>query len=303
MVTDGQRGVSQLTHEELRELALLYRQTAADLSTARERRADTQLATYLNQLLGRAHNVIYSGTRRPRGIVRFYTHTFPQVFRETWRYTLAATIIFLIGGVAGSAISLVDPAFQRFVLGGDMADTIERREMWTHGILTVKPLASSAILRNNLSVAFAACAMGITAGIGTAWMMLMNGFLIGVIGVACYHAGMSVSLWSFVAPHGALELPAIFLAGGAGLVLARGLLDPGTLPRREALADAGGRAIRLLLGVIPMLVLAGVIEGFVSPVLMPAAPKFVIGTAMLMLLVLYLTWAGRTDTPTTDPAL
>jgi uncharacterized membrane protein SpoIIM required for sporulation len=301
LVAQGHRGVSQFTHEELRELALLYRQTAADLSTARERRADTQLAAYLNQLLGRAHNVIYAGTRRPRGLMHFYTHTFPQIFRETWRYTFAATIIFVIGAVVGGTISVVDPGFQRFILGGDMADTIERREMWTHGILTVKPLASSAILRNNLSVAFAACAMGITAGLGTAWMMLLNGLLIGVIGVACFHAGMSVSLWSFVAPHGALELPAIFLAGGAGLVLARGLLDPGTLPRREALAEAGGRAIRLLLGVIPMLVIAGVIEGFVSPVPMPAAPKFVIGAAMLMLLVLYLLWAGRPATTTPAP--
>jgi uncharacterized membrane protein SpoIIM required for sporulation len=300
LVAQGQRSISRFTHQELRELALLYRQTAADLSTARERRADAQLASYLNQLLGRAHNIIYSGTRKPRGLVEFYARTFPRMFRETWGYTFAATIIFLVGALVGAIVSIVDPGFQRFILGGAMADTIERREMWTHGILAVKPLASSAILRNNLSVAFAACAMGVTAGLGTAWMMLLNGLLIGVIGVACFHAGMSVSLWSFVAPHGALELPAIFLAGGAGLVLARGILDPGTLPRREALADAGGRAIRLLLGVVPMLVIAGVIEGFVSPVTMPAAPKFVIGAAMLTLLILYLMRAGRT--PTTDPA-
>jgi uncharacterized membrane protein SpoIIM required for sporulation len=300
LVDQGQRGVSRFTHEELRELALLYRQTAADLSTARERRADTQLAAYLNQLLGRAHNVIYSGTRRPRGLAAFYLRTFPQIFRETWRYTFAATIIFFVGAIVGTTVSIVDPGFQRFILGGAMADTIDRREMWTQGILTVKPLASSAILRNNLTVAFAACAMGITAGLGTAWMMLLNGLLIGVIGVACFHAGMSLSLWSFVAPHGALELPAIFLAGGAGLVLARGLLDAGTLPRREALGIAGGKAIRLLLGVVPMLVIAGVIEGFVSPVPMPVAPKFIIGAALLTLLCLYLVRAGRT--PIEGPA-
>jgi uncharacterized membrane protein SpoIIM required for sporulation len=220
LLAQGGRGVSRLTHDELRELALLYRQTAADLSTARERRADAQLAAYLNQLLGRAHNVIYSG-RPPRasGLGQFYTATFPQVFRATWRYTLAATILFLVGGVGGASIALADPGFERFLLGGHMMDTIERREMWTHGILTVKPLASSAILTNNLSVAFAAFAMGITAGLGTAWMMLLNGVMIGVVGAACFRAGMSLSLWSFVAPHGALELPAIFLAGGAGLLL------------------------------------------------------------------------------------
>jgi uncharacterized membrane protein SpoIIM required for sporulation len=304
LLAQGRHGVSGFTHIELRELALLYRQTAADLSSAREHRVDAQLASYLNQLLGRAHNLIYSGTKpRPRSILGFYTTTFPRVFRSTWRYTMAATLVFAAGGVAGMLLALADPAFQRFMLGGQMMDTIERREMWTHGIVAVKPLASSAITTNNLSVSFAAFAMGITAGIGTAWMMLFNGLLIGVIGVACFRAGLSLSLWSFVAPHGSLELPAIFIAGGAGLILGHGLFDPGSLPRREALAIAGGRAIRLLLGVIPLLLIAGAIEGFVSPVSISPATKFVIGAAMFTLLVLYLARAGRGEDPaTTTPA-
>jgi uncharacterized membrane protein SpoIIM required for sporulation len=300
LLARARRRISALSHEELAELALLYRQTAADLSSAREHRADTQLASYLNQLLGRAHNVLYSGRApRPRGLVTFYATTFPQVFRATWRYTAAATLLFVAGGLAGTLLSLADPGFQRFLLGGEMMDTIERRQMWTLPILAVKPLASSAILTNNLAVAFTAFATGITAGIGTAWMMVFNGLLIGVIGTACFRAGMSLSLWSFVAPHGALELPAIFIAGGAGLLLGRGLLDPGTLPRREALAESGGRAIRLLLGVIPLLIVAGVIEGFVSPVPIEPVTKFIIGAALLILLVLYVTRAGRTDPVTT----
>jgi uncharacterized membrane protein SpoIIM required for sporulation len=302
LLARGQGGVSQLSHDELRELALLYRQTAADLSTAREHRADAHLARHLNQLLGRAHNLIYSGRPpRPRGVVEFYSRTFPQIFRATWRYSLAATVLFVLGAVVGSGVSLADPGFQRFMLGGHMMDTIERREMWTHGIVTIKPLASSAILTNNLSVAFAAFAMGVTAGLGTAWMMLLNGLLIGVVGTACFRAGLSLSLWSFVAPHGSLELPAIFIAGGAGLILGRGLLDPGMLPRGEALTRSGGRAIRLLLGVVPMLIVAGVIEGFISPVALPPTPKFVIGAALLVLLVLYLTRAGRTTTEAPVP--
>jgi uncharacterized membrane protein SpoIIM required for sporulation len=301
LLARSQRGVSALAHDELRELALLYRQTAADLSSAREHRLDAHLAAYLNQLLGRAHNLIYTGVRpRPRGIVHFYGVTFPQVFRATWRYTLAATVLFAIGAAAGTGVSIVDPGFQRFLLGGQMMDTIERREMWTHGIVAIKPIASSAITTNNLSVSFAAFALGVTAGIGTAWMMLLNGVLIGVIGVACFRAGLSLSLWSFVAPHGALELPAIFIAGGAGLILARGLLDPGTLPRRESLASAGRCAIRLLLGVIPLLVVAGAIEGFVSPESISPIAKFAIGASMFVLLLLYLIAAGRRATA--DPA-
>ena len=88
-------------------------------------------------------------------------------------------------------------------------------------------------------------------------MMAFNGFLMSAIGAACHRAGMDLSLWSFVAPHGALELPAIFIAGGAGLLLGRGLLFPGWLSRRESLAAAASTAMRLVLGVIPLLVIAG----------------------------------------------
>lgn len=285
--------MSTFAHEDLRELALLYRQTAADLAAAREHRADTELAAYLNGLLGRAHNLIYSGApAQPRSVLRFYTQTFPQIFRATWRYTAAATGLFLLGAVLGLAVCLVDPGFERFILGPEMMDTIDRRDMWTHSILAIKPLASSAIMTNNIGVAFAAFAMGITAGLGTAWLMFFNGVLLGVVGSACDRADMSLALWSFVAPHGALELPAIFIAGGAGLLLGRGMIAPGTLPRGEALRLHARTAVRLLLGVVPILIVAGVIEGFVSPVGITASMKFTIGVSMLVLLVLYLSRAG-----------
>jgi uncharacterized membrane protein SpoIIM required for sporulation len=292
--------VSGFAYDELRELALLYRQTAADLSAAREHRADAQLAAYLNQLLGRAHNLVYSAApARPRQIARFYTRTFPRIFRATWGYTAAATGVFILGALLGAAVCLVDPGFERFILGGEMMDTIERREMWTHSIIAVKPLASSAILTNNLSVSFTAFALGITAGAGTIWIMFFNGLLISVVGAACFRGGMSLALWSFVAPHGALELPAIFIAGGAGLVLGRGLIAPGMLSRREALRLHAATAVKLLLGVIPLLVVAGVIEGFFSPVPIAPAAKFIIGGSLLILLILYLLRAGEKDIQST----
>jgi len=160
--------------------------------------------------------------------------------------------------------------------------------MWTHSIVTIKPLASSAILTNNLSVSLATFALGITAGVGTVYMMLVNGLLIGVISAACWREGMNLQLWSFVAAHGILELPAIFIAGGAGLGIARGLLFPGTLPRRESLAQAGARSVRLVLGTIPLLLVAGFVEGFVSPTDLNPAIKFLLSGALGTLLVLYL---------------
>jgi uncharacterized membrane protein SpoIIM required for sporulation len=226
---------------------------------------------------------------------------FPAVFRATLPYTLAAFALFAAGALAGAAMAAADPAFERVVLGGKMMDTIEAGRMWTHSIVSIKPLASSAIMANNISVSVGAFAGGILAGTGTVYMMLFNGLLLGVIGVACQRAGLAVSLWSFVAPHGVLELPAIFIAGGAGLILARALLAPGDRTRSDALAESGALAVRLFLGVIPMLVVAGLIEGFISPSDAPPGTKFAIGAAGLVLLAGYVTLVRGTATEDSVP--
>ncbi len=273
----------------------MYRQTASDLATVREDVTSNQLSFYLNQLLGRAHNLIYMGHKQKiSGIVRFYAQTFPQVFRETFRQSLLAFLIFAVTGIATWAVTIHDPSFAHRLLGPQMMETIEKKEMWTQSIVTIKPLAASGIMTNNLSVSFATFAMGITAGIGTIWMMVTNGMLIGVIGAATWQAGMALQLWSFVAPHGVLELPAIFIAGGAGLEIARGMLFPGFLPRRESLALAGGRAARLVLGIVPMLIIAGIIEGFVSPSGIATPLKFLLAAVLFSALTTYL---ARTGTP------
>ena len=288
------RGVSALSHRELQELGLLYRQTASDLAVVREDASSKQLALYLNQLLGRGHNLIYHGHKtKVSAIVRFYGVTYPQIFRQTLPQTLLATAIFFVCGIASWAVAAHDPGFAHRLLGPDMMETIERREMWTDSIVTIKPLASSGIMTNNLSVAFSAFAFGITAGLGTIWMMVFNGLLIGVIGAATWKAGMALQLWSFVAPHGVLELPAIFIAGGAGFEVARGMLFPGLLPRRQSLAQAGGRGARLFLGTIPLLIAAGVIEGFFSPSNAPIFMKFTLAAVLFAALLSYLFLVNR----------
>jgi len=282
------RGVAALGRADLRELALLYRQTAADLSIVRDDRAAAPLARYLNALVGRAHNLVYAGGATPRrGILHFYTRVFPGVFRATLPYTAAAFAIFIAGLLAGAVLAWADPAFSRLLVASPMLDTIERGQMWTHSIVGIMPVASSAIMTNNLSVSFAAFAGGIVFGLGSAYMMLFNGVLIGVLGLTCQRAGMGLALWSFVAPHGALELPAIFMAGGAGLLLGKGLIAPGFLSRRDSLVESAAIAVRLVLGVVPLLVIAGLIEGFVSPTDIPPAAKFAIGISMFVLLAAY----------------
>jgi len=289
----AQAGLSRLNGTELQELGLLYRQTASDLSTVIEDPSSAQLAAYLNQLLGRSHNLLYMGQRPTRrGILSFYRDTYPRVFREMLPLTALATGLFVLAAMAGWAVTARDAGFAHLLLGPRLMESIERRQMWTESVVAIKPVASSFITTNNLSVAFTTFALGIT-GVGTLWMILFNGLLLGVVGEATWRAGMALSLWSFVAPHGVLELPAICIAGGAGLEMARGLLFPGMLPRRESLVRAGRRAVRLVLGTIPLLLVAGTIEGFFSPTKAPVAMKFSLAAVLFAALLAYL-FAGGT---------
>ncbi|HTD24429.1 MAG TPA: stage II sporulation protein M [Terriglobales bacterium] len=295
-------GISALNHAELQELSLLYRQTAADLATVREDASGRASAEYLNRLLGRAHNIVYSGSKRGggRNVLQFYWEEYPRIFRETFSYSFAAFTVFVVSAVAGMLVAMKDPGFVLHVIGPRMVETIDRHEMWTHSIVAIKPVAASEIMTNNLSVSFMTFAMGITAGAGTLLMLAFNGLLIGVIGTACWQANMSLGLWSFVAPHGVLELPAIFIAGGAGLMLGRGMLFPGILPRMQSLVLAGNKAVKLVLGIIPLLIVAGTIEGFFSPSSLPVGLKFIFAACMFALLVAYLSggFLGKQRTAT-----
>jgi uncharacterized membrane protein SpoIIM required for sporulation len=287
-------GLKSLSRSDLQELSLLYRQTAADLAAIREDPGSVHFARYINQLLVRAHNTIYSGHKAsPKAMLSFFWETYPAAFRRSAKHCLLATVIFAVAGLVGAVLTYQNPDFKVKLLGPQMVETIEKREMWTHSIVGIKPLASSAIMTNNMSVGFMTFALGITAGLGTIYMMAFNGLMIGVIGMACWLSGMSVQLWSFVAPHGVLELPAIFIAGGAGLRIAQGLLFPGVLPRRDSLAQAGLEAVQLVLGTIPILIVAGLIEAFVSPTGLPVALKFSMAAALFVLLGVYLLGTGR----------
>jgi uncharacterized membrane protein SpoIIM required for sporulation len=125
-------------------------------------------------------------------------------------------------------------------------------------------------------------------GLGSVYLMFINGLLLGVIGVACQQHGMSLDLWSFVAPHGSLELPSIILAGAAGLRLGRGVAFPGLYHRRDSIALAGAEASRLVAGIIPLLIIAGTLEGFFSPSEAPVWLKFTVGGTLFSLLILWL---------------
>jgi len=287
-------GLRSLTRTELQELGLLYRQAAADLSALREDSTGRSYARSLNLLLSRAHNTIYSGEKSSvHGIVHFYRNTYPQIFRENLRLINMAFLLFVLGSLAGTLLALTRPEYMRSFLGPHMMETIDRHKMWTDSVVSVAPAASSFIMTNNLSVSFLSFAYGITAGVGTVFMMVFNGVMMGIVGTACWLNDMSLPLWSFVAPHGVLELPAIFIAGGAGLRIAQGMLFPGLLSRRDSLAEAGGEAVRLLMGTVPVLVVAGLIEGFISPSALAWQWKFSLAGAIAVIFFSYLFFCAR----------
>jgi uncharacterized membrane protein SpoIIM required for sporulation len=155
------------------------------------------------------------------------------------------------------------------------------------GLLS-SPATSSFIMTNNIRVTIMAVALGITAGIGTAVVLISNGLMVGGLAGVATNVHANLLFWAVILPHGILELTAISIAGGAGLLLGRALYAPGDLPRRDALRLAGGEAAQLLVGVAVLLVFAGLIEGFITPLPMPPLLKVSFGLLTGLALVMYL---------------
>lgn len=284
-----QVGPAQLNRAQLQELALLYRQVAADLSVLRRDATARTYAEHVNHLLARSHHIIYSGRKTRVGkIFRFLRDEYPRVFQSQLRYVMASVLVSVAWGALGAVLTNARPQFMRHFVGPAMIATMERHEMWTKSVVTVAPMASSYIMTNNLTVSFVTFASGILFGLGTFFYLYVNGMMLGVIGAACHQYGMSLALWSFVAPHGSLELPAILIAGGAGFRLGHAMLFPGSLRWKDSVAKGGIEATRLVAGVIPMLVIAGTLEGFFSPSNAPVWLKFTVGGILFTLLLLWL---------------
>lgn len=287
-------GVKSLSQTELRDFGLLYRQSAADLSAARADPSATQLEHYLNRLVARAHNFVYSGRKLGfRSLWDFFAHGYPRLIRRAGSFLTLATTVFLLGALLGTIITVVRPEFAYAFMSPKMISDLDQHKMWTESILGSEPQESSQIMTNNISVCFMTFLGGITAGIGTLYLLFFNGLMLGVIAVTCARHHMALSLWSFVASHGALELPAIFIAGAAGLRLASGILFPGMLRRRDSIAQAGEESVRILFGCIPLLIVAGSFEGFLSPSHAPIALKFSVCAVLFLALCFWLTEGGR----------
>jgi uncharacterized membrane protein SpoIIM required for sporulation len=278
--------LSNLSGDELREFGRLYRRAASDLAIAREEVRDQRLVNYLNYLVGRAHGAIYRSESSGFGVfLSFFRYEFPALFRRTFLYTASAFGIFLAGFVFAFVVCSIDENFADRV-APQLRQDIANHHNWTESVNKANPLASTSIQANNINVTFFAFAGGVLAGLGTLWILWQNGVLLGIVLQLC----IKYKFWDipiFIAGHGVIELTAIFIAGGGGLMIGKALLMPGDRRRIDALVVNGRSAIRLILGCIPMLMVAGTIEGFISPAYLPASFKFAVSATTAALLIAY----------------
>lgn len=285
------KGIKSLQSDDIRELASLYRSVAADLARAKTQQVSNLIIQNLHSLTTRGYNQIYQGSRRQewQAVVDFYRWGLPSVVQQNLGYIALATGIFLLGAMIAWWYAWQDPTFLGLIVPEELIRKVrDEHQLWMGSIVGVEPLASSTIMTNNLSVSFGAVAGGITAGIYTVFLLAFNGLSIGAVATLVGQNNLAYPFWAFVFPHGSLELPAIFFAGGAGLLIARAILFPGKYRRIDALKLYGNRAVQLVFGIVPMLIIAGTIEGFFSPSpLIPAPLKYVVGIGLVVLLVMY----------------
>ncbi|MGE5529888.1 MAG: stage II sporulation protein M [Patescibacteria group bacterium] len=294
----GSRGLASLDRQDLLSLGRLYRQAASNLAYARTHRLEPDLIAYLNGLVGRAHAYIYvspAGTLRRIGL--FFRRTFPAVLQKRLGFILLAFLIMLGAAAFGLCLQLLAPkAAAVLVPPGRSAELYKRFEenTWFNDPLAERPLISGAIMANNIWVSVMAFAGGILLGLLTFQVLYGNGLLLGVLTGVFIRHGHGFDFWATILPHGVIELTAIAIAGGAGLLLASALINPGRYRRRDALVIRGRDAVVLLLGVACLLVAAGAIEGFVSTIgRLGNAPRLLIAGATALLLYPYLLWPRK----------
>lgn len=288
--------LAALSAEELSDLGRLYRQAASDLAVARRDFAQHRVTEFLNGLVGRAHGTIYRNEATTWSRLRdFVLLTFPQVWRATLPFTLVAFLFFAVPALIAAVVAYNDPTSVGLIFPGAeyLAEQIKNKEEWWLDINNSRSGNAAMIASNNILVTIQAFAGGMLLGLLTIYAMINNGLLLGVVGGLSALYGFSDRLWGFVAAHAAIELSVIFFAGGAGLQLAWAVLHPGLLTRSAALRVAAQRAIVIMIGCVPLLLIAGTIEAFISPSQLPVWVKLAVSLGTGVALYSYLIGVGR----------
>ena len=294
------RGVRALDDDEMHELARLYPAVAVDVARARMLKLDRRTQQRVNSVAIGAHGLLYRRrkTRVWRAVGRFFVRDYPALFRRLWPYTTLAAVLFVVAGLATYLTVRVRPSTAYLFIPSavDLVDAkpgLSAEDMSERFRRMPTPPMAAGIITNNISVALHAFALGITAGLGTCFVILFNAIMLGSLAAHFANHSLSFAFWSFITPHGVLEILAILIGAGAGLRLGLSLALPGRVTRRASLRAGARDAVLLVLGTIPMFIVAGLIEGFVTPTHLPGADKIVLGLLAGGLAMAYLLLVGH----------
>lgn len=251
------------------KLADVYVEITADLAFSQTHFPNSRITIYLNNLAFALHHEIYRNKREKWGrVFTFWTDEVPQTMYDARRELLISFVIFTISIFIGVLSTANDPNFVRLILGNSYVD------MSLENIANGEPMAvyngSSevpmflGITLNNIMVSFHCFAMGILTSFGTGYILFSNGVMVGAFQTFFYQHGLLWESSLAIFLHGTLELWAIIVAGAAGLALGNGWLFPGTYSRLESFRRGAKRGLKIIVGTVPVFIMAGFIEGFVT---------------------------------------
>ncbi|SNC74770.1 Uncharacterized membrane protein SpoIIM, required for sporulation [Hymenobacter gelipurpurascens] len=285
------------------ELAQRFIELTDDLSYARTFYPSSTTTVYLNDLAGKLHQALYKNKTEDAGrFGRFWRLELPLLVVRHHRILLGTLLFFLLCSGIGALSAALDDTFVRVVLGDRYVNqtlaNIQKGDPMAVYKGSDETLMFLQITLNNVRVALLAFAGGITGGLLTSYMLFHNGVMLGSFQYFFHEKGVLLPSVLTIWIHGTLEISAIILAGGAGLVMARSLLFPGTYSRRDALQQGARDGMKLVLGLVPVFIVAGFLEGFVTRhTEMPLwASLTIIGTSATFILgyfVAYPWWLHR----------
>jgi uncharacterized membrane protein SpoIIM required for sporulation len=296
--------ILRLTLEEVQRLHYLYERTGAGLIKISTFAAEPNLVHSLESLLTRAYAELQSGRSRSDklSLRRWLFYTFPQTFRQHSRFFMAALLLTIFGALFGGAAVAFDPDAKAAIapfphLLRSPAERVKEEESSTNPVLaSSKGRFSAALITNNTKVSILALALGITWGIGTLLLLFYNGVVLGAVIFDYVRAGQSVFLMGWLLPHGVVEIPAILIAGQAGLLLGQALIGWNSKESiNQRLRSVTGSLVTLISGAALLLIWAGIVEAFFSQYHEPILPyqfKIVFGLVELIALLMFLVFAG-----------
>lgn len=295
LLRSGRRALRRLTDSELVGLIDDYQALTADLARARSLGAARETIDQLNRIAVTGHNLLYGQIRlRHSGPASYGVGSFARIVRKhAWAVALSAIVFF--GSALASFIAVqLHPALGYDLLADEFLEFDPANRDNLHNIPALaRPVVSSMIISNNIQVTLLAFGFGLTAGIGTIVLLIFNGIHLGSVAGWMVLHGKDRALWGWIMPHGGTELLAICLAGAAGYILAGAIVAPGQVRRSTALRNIGGDALVIELGCMVMLVVAGLIEGFVSPSAISYTSRIGVLVVSLSLWAVYFLAAGR----------